>query len=164
MNKKVTPRIFKEHLPVISRSLPIFCGACFIVSVFLTQKTINAMTHKDHFPKRDKELHPQIGFGLFLITFGLAMLVATNDLLNLGSVRDYFTWETMLVFIGVLLLLNLQFAGGLVLIAIGSWFFIENRDYQIPELVRTIYWPSLIILIGISFIISSIFKRNRKQL
>ena len=164
MNKKVTPGIFKEHLPVISRSLPISCGACFIVDVFLTQKTTNAMTHKDHFPKRDKELHPQIGFGLFLITFGLAMLVATNDLLNLGSVRDYFTWETMLVFIGVLLLLNLQFTGGLVLIAIGSWFFIENRDYQIPELVRTIYWPSLIILIGIVFIVSSFIKGNRKQL
>jgi hypothetical protein len=101
------------------------------------------MTHKDHFPKRDKELH---------------------DLLNLGSVRDYFTWETMLVFIGVLLLLNLQFTGGLVMIAIGSWFFIENRDYQIPELVRTIFWPSLIILIGIVFIVSSFIKGNRKQL
>ena len=164
MNKKVTSGILKEHLPVISRSLPIFCGACFIEDVFLTQKTTNAMTHKDHFPKRDKELHPQIGFGLFLITLGLAMLVATNDLLNLGSVREYFTWETVLVFIGVLLLMNLQFPGGLALIAIGSWFFIENRDYQIPELVRTIYWPSLIILIGIVFIVSSFFKGNKKQL
>ena len=164
MNKKVTRSFNYQHLPVISRRLPICCGARIIVKVFLTQKTTKAMTHKDHFPKRDKELHPQIGFGLFLITLGLAMLVATNDLLGLGGVREYFTWETVLVFIGVLLLLNLQFTGGLVMIAIGSWFFIENRDYEIPELVRTIYWPSLIILIGISFIISSIFKRNRKQL
>jgi hypothetical protein len=91
------------------------------------------------------------------------MLVATNDLLGLGSVREYFTWETLLVFIGVLLLLNLQFTGGLILVAIGSWFFIENRDYVIPELIRTIYWPSLVILIGIAFIISSLFRRNRKQ-
>lgn len=164
MNKKVTPGFSKEHPPVISRRLPICCGAHIIVNVFLTQKTTKAMTHKDHFPKRDKELHPQIGFGMFLITLGLAMLVATNDLLGLGSVREYFTWETVLVFIGVLLLLNLQFTGGLVLVAIGSWFFIENRDYEIPELIRTIYWPSLIILIGIAFIISSLFKRNRKQL
>jgi hypothetical protein len=50
------------------------------------------------------------------------------------------------------------------MIAIGSWFFIENRDYQIPELVRTIFWPSLIILIGIVFIVSSFIKGNRKQL
>ena len=121
------------------------------------------MTNRDHFQKRDKELHPRISFGLFLITLGLAMLVATNDLLGLGSVREYFTWETLLVFIGVLLLLNLQFTGGLILVAIGSWFFIENRDYVIPELIRTIYWPSLVILIGIAFIISSFFKRNRKQ-
>ena len=121
------------------------------------------MTNRDHFQKRDKELHPLISFGLFLITLGLAMLVATNDLLGLGSVREYFTWETLLVFIGVLLLLNLQFTGGLILVAIGSWFFIENRDYVIPELIRTIYWPSLVILIGIAFIISSLFRRNRKQ-
>ena len=121
------------------------------------------MTNRDHFKKRDKELHPRISFGLFLITLGLAMLVATDDLLGLGSVREYFTWETLLVFIGVLLLLNLQFTGGLILVAIGSWFFIENRDYVIPELIRTIYWPSLVILIGIAFIISSLFRRNRKQ-
>ena len=122
------------------------------------------MTIKDHFTKRDMELHPRISFGLFLITLGLAMLIATNDLLGLGSVREYFTWETLLVFIGVLLLLNLQFTGGLILVAIGSWFFIENRDYVIPELIRTIYWPSLVIFIGIAFIISSLFKRNRKQI
>ena len=121
------------------------------------------MKNKDHFLKRHKEHHPQVGIGLFLIVLGLALLVATNDLLGLGSVKDYFTWETALVFIGALLLLNLQFTGGLILIAIGAWFFMENRDYELPEIIRTIYWPAVIILIGLGFIISSFIKRRRKS-
>jgi hypothetical protein len=113
--------------------------------------------------KRDKELHPQISVGLFLITLGFALLIATNDLLGLGSVIDYFTWETALVFIGVLLLLNLHFTGGLILIAVGSWFFLENNDYVLPEIVRTFYWPALIILIGLIMIILSLVNRRRKD-
>lgn len=120
------------------------------------------MKNRDHLFERHREHHPQVGFGLFLIVLGLALLVATNDLLGLGGVKDYFTWETALVFIGALLLLNLQFVGGLIMIAIGTWFFLENRDYNIPEIIRSVYWPSVIVLIGLGFIISSLFRRNRK--
>ena len=121
------------------------------------------MKNKDYFFEKHREYHPQIGIGIFLIVLGLALLVATNDLLGLGSVKDYFTWETALVFIGALLLFNLQFTGGLILISIGIWFFIDNRDYEIPEIVKTIYWPTVIILIGLGFIISSFLKRIKKS-
>ena len=120
------------------------------------------MKNRDHFLKKNYEHHPQVGFGLFLIVLGLALLVATNDMLGLGGVKDYFTWETALVFIGALLLLNLQFTGGLVLISIGTWFFMENRDYELPEIIRTIYWPGVIILVGLGFIVSSLLKRKSK--
>jgi hypothetical protein len=120
------------------------------------------MKNRDHFLDKRREHHPQVSIGLFLIVLGLALLVATNDLLGLGSVKDYFTWETALVFIGALLLLNLQFTGGLILISIGTWFFLENRDYELSEIVRTIYWPGVIILVGLGFIISSLIKRKNK--
>jgi len=122
------------------------------------------MKNRNHLFERHKEHHPQVGVGLFLIVLGLALLVATNDLLQLGSVKEYFTWETALVFIGALLLLNLQFTGGLALISIGTWFFIENRDYALPDIVRSIYWPAVIVLIGLGFIISSLFRRNKKTI
>lgn len=121
------------------------------------------MKNKDHFLEKHKELHPRVSVGIFLIVLGGALLVATNDLLGMGSVKDYFTWETLLVFIGTILLLNLQFTGGLILVSLGIWFFIENRDYEIPEIVKTIYWPSVIILVGLGFIISSLLKRINKK-
>ena len=121
------------------------------------------MKNKGHFTDNKNELHPRIGVGLFLITLGLALLVATNDLLGLGGVKEYFTWETAMIFIGALLILNLQFTGGVVLLALGAWFFMENRDYELPEIIRTIFWPSVIIIIGIGFIISSFIKKQRRS-
>lgn len=109
-----------------------------------------------------REHHPRVSIGLFLIVLGLALLVATNDMLHLGSIHDYFTWETAMIFIGVLLILNLQFTGGLLLIAGGTWFLLENMDYKLPEIIRTIYWPSVIILVGLGFIISSLINRKNR--
>ena len=121
------------------------------------------MKYRDNNFKMAREHHPQVSIGLFFIVLGLALLVATNDLLHLGSVQEYFTWETAMVFVGALLLLNLHFTGGLLLIAGGGWFMMDNYYSDIPEMIKTIYWPAVIIILGISFIISSFIKRNRKQ-
>jgi hypothetical protein len=110
---------------------------------------------------RNREHHPRIGIGLFLIILGLALLIATNDLLHLGSVGSYFTWQTALIFIGAILLVNLNFIGGILLISGGIWFYMEDQFVIIPSLIRTIYWPAVIMLLGLSFIISSLFKGKK---
>ena len=110
---------------------------------------------------RNREHHPQTGIGLFLIVLGIALLVATNDLLNLGSISNYFTWQTAMIFIGAILLVNLNFIGGILLIAGGVWFFMEDQYVIMPSFLKTIYWPGVIMLVGLSFIISSLFKRKK---
>jgi hypothetical protein len=121
------------------------------------------MKNKDYLLKRHREHHPQVGIGLFFIVLGVALLVATNDMLHLGSVSEYFTWETAMIFIGLLLLLNLHFTAGLLLIAGGAWFMLDNYFGEIPDTFKTFYWPAVILLLGISFIISSFFRRNKQQ-
>ncbi len=121
------------------------------------------MKNRDYRLQHHREHHPQVSIGLFFIVLGLALLVATNDMLNLGSVKVYFTWETAMIFVGVLLLLNLRFIGGILLIAGGSWFLVDNFYGEIPHLIKTLYWPAVIIVLGISFIVSSFVKRNRDQ-
>jgi hypothetical protein len=106
-----------------------------------------------------REVHPRISLGLFFITLGVALMIATNDLLNLGSIYRYFTWETALIFIGVLLLLNLHLTGGLLMIAAGFWFLLDEINIVIPDFVKTVYWPAVIVLIGLCYIMSSLFKR-----
>jgi hypothetical protein len=118
------------------------------------------MRNRDYHDLREREHHPRVSVGLFFIVLGIALLVATNDLLNLGSVGSYFTWETGMIFIGILLLLNLRFAGGLLLIAAGIWFMQEHLFIITPEVFKTFYWPAVIVIIGISFILSSFFRRK----
>jgi hypothetical protein len=110
---------------------------------------------------KNREHHPQTGIGLFLIILGIALLIATNDLLNLGSIESYFTWQTGMIFIGTILLVNLHFTGGILLIAGGFWFYMEDQYMDIPSIIKTIYWPAVIMLVGVSFIISSLFKRKK---
>ncbi len=57
---------------------------------------INVMKNRELFFRKAQRTSSKVGVGLFLIALGLALLVATNDLLNLGSVKEYFTWETAL--------------------------------------------------------------------
>ena len=120
------------------------------------------MRHRDFHHLRGREHHPRISIGLFFIVLGVALLVATNDLLNLGSISSYFTWETAMIFIGVLLLLNLHFTGGFLLIAGGIWFLQNQISIITPEMFKTFYWPAVIVIIGLSFILSSLFKRKTK--
>ena len=129
-------------------------------SAIFESNNTTGMKQRDQYLKRGREHHPQVGIGLFFIVLGLALLVATNDMLDLGSVKAYFTWETALIFVGVLLLVNLHFFPGLFLMALGTWFMIDNFYGEIPALLKTIYWPSVIILIGLSLLISSLIRRK----
>jgi predicted tellurium resistance membrane protein TerC len=119
------------------------------------------MRHRDYRISRRMEHHPTLGIGLFFILLGIALLVATNDLLHLGSIYNYFTWETAMIFIGLLLVLNLHFTGGLLLVAGGVWFMLDEFHFATPDLIRTIYWPAVVVLLGLSFIISALFKRDK---
>jgi hypothetical protein len=120
------------------------------------------MRHREINNLREREHHPMVSTGLFFILLGVSLLVATNDLLNLGSISRYFTWETAMLFVGVLLLLNLHFTGGILLIAGGLWFLKDNFFLVSPEIINKFYWPAVIALIGLSFILSSFFKRKNK--
>jgi len=153
INKKVTFLHYNCHLPVIIRSSPIFTYNPVNSDLFLSQENkIKEMKNREH--------HPQVSVGLFFIVLGLALMTATNDWLHLGSIHEYFTWQTALIFIGLLLLVNLQFVGGILMIAAGTWFLLDRIYYDMPDIVKTIYWPAVVILIGLSFIFSSLIKKR----
>lgn len=119
------------------------------------------MKQRDNSMQKYRGHHPGTGFGLFLIVLGLALLVATNDILHLGGIKEYFTWETAMIFVGILLILNANCLPGTFLAAGGVWFFYGNYLGGMSPAVKIFYWPSVIILAGISLIIVSLFKRKK---
>jgi hypothetical protein len=113
---------------------------------------------RSHWGKR--EHHPMTGVGIFFIVLGIALLIATNDLLNLGSIGSYFNWRTAMVFVGVLLLLNLEFTGGFLLIAGGIWFLQDELFPYASDSFDTFFWPLVIGFVGLSFILSAAFRKR----
>jgi hypothetical protein len=111
---------------------------------------------KKSFHKRNSN----VSAGIFFILFGTALLVAVNDMLNLGSVGAYFTWESVLMFLGLIMFINRSFLAGFLCIAAGGWFILDNTYFIGLPFVKNIYWPVVLILIGLGFIIASFFKRR----
>jgi hypothetical protein len=120
--------------------------------------------HSDYPWRTEREHHPRVSIGIFFIVLGVSLLVATNDLFHLGSVSNYFTWQTAMIFVGILMLLNLNFTGGVLLIAGGVWFLKDHIYFITPEKFNAFYWPAVISLIGLSFIVTSLFKRKSNNI
>jgi hypothetical protein len=118
------------------------------------------MRNKDYHRFRRAENNPRISIGIFFIVLGIALLLATNDVFHLGSISSYFNWKTVLIFIGTILLLNLEFTGGILMIAAGVWFLQDELFPFAHDTFNNFYWPSVIALIGFSFILSSIIKKK----
>lgn len=118
------------------------------------------MQNANHFHLKRKEPDPGLSAGLFFILLGLALLVVTNDLFNLGGFREYITWQNVLIFIGTVFLINFRFIPGLLLIATGIWFLLDEIFYlEVPRVIEVAYWPAVMMLLGIIFIISALLKR-----
>jgi len=112
--------------------------------------------------KEDKH-NPGTKIGIFLILAGLFLAAIMFDILNLGSVREYFVWPVLVIFVGTLTLFNGDAAAGIIIIAVGGYFFLPRLDYELPAIYEKIYWPAAIILAGLALIISGIVRRYRMK-
>lgn len=104
-----------------------------------------------------------LGFGAFLIAFGLLIAAVMFDVLNLGSASEYVHWQILLLFIGLVSLFSGKVGEAFILFVIGAYFLLPTLDIFIPELVDKFYWPGAIILIGLGFIISGIIRSARSS-
>lgn len=131
---------------------------CIIIALIIEKN--KEMRNREKFDYRKTEHHPRVAFGIFLVALGIALLLATNDVFHLGSIGAYFNWRTAMIFIGFLLLLNLEFTGGFLLIAGGVWFLQDELFPNAGETFNIYFWPLVIAVIGVSFILSSFINRR----
>jgi hypothetical protein len=111
---------------------------------------------------KERDHNPARSIGVFLIVFGLMMGAVIFDVLNFGDRDEYIRWELFLIFIGLIVLFNRNVIGGLIMIAIGSYFILPELNYNLPEIFEQIYWPLAIVVIGLVFIVSGVVKNATK--
>jgi predicted membrane protein len=108
----------------------------------------------------DSNLQPQndrrIWLGVLLLIIGGAWLLDAINIIPYQVEYYLFSWKTLLIAIGVYFLGARQKVGpGIVLIAIGTFFWLEDLDVFdfLNFNIWSIIWPVIIIIIGVSLIV-----------
>ncbi|MGW8315609.1 MAG: LiaF transmembrane domain-containing protein [Bacteroidales bacterium] len=93
--------------------------------------------------------------GIVLMFLGLFLIADMADIVP-WRLRDFlFTWQALLIFLGLIFLSNKENKGtGIILIAVGS-FFLLPRIINVPYYWRGLFWPSMLIILGLVVIFSS---------
>lgn len=107
---------------------------------------------------KDHNSNPFKGIAKLLISLGMVMLIARLDLLKLGATPDYFTWQMLLIFFGIFNLLSLDLVTSILLFAAGFWFLMPEMTVQLSPFYKSIYWPSVLVAVGIAFMLRPVIK------
>jgi predicted membrane protein len=101
-------------------------------------------------------------FGLLVLGLGFAWLLHNFGMIGDRAWDIIFSWQMLLIAIGIVNIANDSNRGiGYILIAIGG-FFMVSEYYDLPTSFRHIFWPALLIIIGLVLIFGSakIFRRR----
>ncbi len=93
--------------------------------------------------------------GIVLMFLGLFLIADLADIIP-WRLRDFlFTWQALLIFLGIVFLSNKDKKGtGIILIAVGSFFLLPSI-IDVPNYWRSLFWPAMLILLGLVVIFGS---------
>jgi len=103
-----------------------------------------------------------IAFGVLVILAGVLLMARNTGMLEPSVSRIIFSWEMLLIAIGVLNLFSRHSLwAGFILISIGAFFLLVDF-FHLPFTLWHVFWPLLIIFIGLSMIFGAT-KLKRKR-
>lgn len=111
---------------------------------------------------RQHNLLKTIATGLVIIAAGVLWLLKNVGILDPILSDVLLSWPMLLVVIGLIGILGRAKIFHFVVFLVGA-FYLYARIYKVPAEFHTIFWPSLLIFIGLSIIVK-IFTRKKKCL
>ncbi|OYT16109.1 MAG: hypothetical protein B7C24_09465 [Bacteroidetes bacterium 4572_77] len=100
----------------------------------------------------EKKRNHMVG-GLVVLVVGILFLIKNLHIMSPEINHYIFSWKTLLIGIGVAnILLTDNKIGGIILIAIGSFFWMPEW-FDLSVRASQIFWPSVIILIGVMLLL-----------
>lgn len=102
--------------------------------------------------------------GVLLVALAGLILVDNFDFFQIPWREYIFTWQSLLIFLGLIFIAKHESkTTGLILIAVGV-FFLVAKYYDFPVSLRRLFWPAVLLVIGLSLIFSRQCKRTWKPL
>ncbi|MDP2423917.1 MAG: DUF5668 domain-containing protein [Bacteroidales bacterium] len=103
-------------------------------------------------------------FGLLVLLAGLLLMLKNFGALSHETSRIIFSWPMLLVAIGVLNLSGKSKIWGIILVAVGG-FFLGTRFLGLSHTFGDVFWPALIIVVGLALVFSaSGFWKSRQAI
>jgi predicted membrane protein len=108
-------------------------------------------------------IHQGVVFALTIIAAGALLLAFNTGFLPVVWRGFFFSWPMLLFLFGAVNLCKLNFMQGIIFAAIGKFFLIDKLSLIYSQDVfyeqfTSIYWPALIIIVGLLIFIQFLFK------
>jgi predicted membrane protein len=91
-------------------------------------------------------------FGVILIAVGVILILERLNLIPESMADMLISWQMLLIGVGVLSLIGGNRTAGTIMIVIGGTFMIPEL-ITVPHEVRRIYWPLILVAIGVSILL-----------
>jgi len=87
-------------------------------------------------------------FGIILIVLGIFLILERLGLISESMSNVLISWQMLLVGIGILSTIGGNRTTGTILIVVGAVFMVPEL-IEVPHTIRKIYWPLMLVAIGI---------------
>ena len=108
------------------------------------------------FRRKHKNYDSRTFLGIILVVIGSVLIARNFGWLDYDFTRHLISWQMLLVVIGLFNLARGAYTPAIVLISIGLFFLVD-----IPDDFKENFWPALIILVGVVFILQ--WRRSPKS-
>ncbi len=119
--------------------------------------------------RHNRGLDKRAVLGIIFVLIGGLFLLNNYHLIPRHVTNVIFTWEMILIVIGIYNLLTQRFVSAIILLGIGVFFLLPDV-YNVPYSFHKLFWPALFIIVGLIFIFrkkghstGSIFKHTTKS-
>jgi len=107
--------------------------------------------------------HGGLRFSIILIVIGLVFLAVNTGLIPTMYKPLFSSWPIGLVFGGLYLLMDRSWFTGLTLLTVGTFYILPqigaaNPALNIPQDFSHLYWPALLVVAGVYFLLSRTFR------
>ncbi|MCK5823709.1 MAG: hypothetical protein KAG95_06875, partial [Bacteroidales bacterium] len=102
--------------------------------------------------RQNRGMDKRAVLGLIFVLIGGLFLLHNYNLVPPNVENVIFKWEMILIVIGIYNLLTQRFVSGIILLGIGVFFLLPDI-FVLPHSFKELFWPVLLIVIGLSFIL-----------
>ena len=115
--------------------------------------------NRDHL-HNDKRLWMGVG----IILLGVVLLSNNLHFLTYELQRYLFTWEVVLIVLGIIFILTRhKRSTGVILLVVGGIFYMKNVLNVIDFNIWTVFWPAMLIFAGLMIIFRHQFDRSPEK-